>query len=384
MTPGFSLLSVKGYRRLRALEVRLRGFNVLIGANGVGKSSLLDIFDVLAASAEGNLQTTITELGGMASLLTADGRTNSIDLGLLMEQPDGAPLDYRLRLSSLAVGYVIQWEQLTQHRDASQPTPFKYIDASAPRVRYHEGGRLIEPNWDYKSEETALSQVPRTYRETESFRRLLTDVSAVYHGLDVSARAPVRSPQTLSPAQTPGFDGSDLVSCLYTIRETARDRFEAIEDALRVAFPEFERLDFPPVAAGRLTLAWKETSYTRPFYANELSEGILRFLWLATLLQSPGLPKITLIDEPEVSLHPEMLRLLSDLMREASARTQLVVATHSDRFVRFLEPKELVICDQDDTGGMITRRGDELDLECWMEDYTLDQLWSKGILGGRS
>ena len=93
------------------------------------------------------------------------------------------------------------------------------------------------------------------------------------------------------------------------------------------------------MAAGRLTLAWKEFGFARPFYASELSEGTLRFLWLATLLQSPGLPKVTLIDEPEVSLHPEMLRLLADLMREASARTQLIVATHSDRFVRFLEPK---------------------------------------------
>jgi len=96
------------------------------------------------------------------------------------------------------------------------------------------------------------------------------------------------------------------------------------------------------------------------------------------------LPKVTLIDEPEVSLHPEMLRLLTELMREASARSQLIVATHSDRFVRFLRPDELIVCDLDETGGMITRWADELDLKEWLEDYTLDQLWSQGILGGRS
>lgn len=108
------------------------------------------------------------------------------------------------------------------------------------------------------------------------------------------------------------------------------------------------------------------------------------FLWLATLLQSPGLPGVTLIDEPEVSLHPEMLRLLTDLMREASTRTQLIVATHSDRLVRFLDPGELIVCDLDEQGGMTTRWADALDLDAWLEDYTLDQLWSKGILGGRS
>jgi predicted ATPase len=196
-------------------------------------------------------------------------------------------------------------------------------------------------------------------------RRLVANVSEIYHSLDVSTRAPVRLPQIVSPAQIPGPDGKDLVSCLYTISQTARDRFEIIEDVLRAAIPTFERLDFPPVAAGRITVAWQDRGFTRPFYANELSEGTLRFLWLATLLQSPGLPMVTLIDEPEVSLHPEMLRLLADLMREASDRTQLVVATHSDRFVRFLEPAEIVVCDRDDAGGMSVLRADEIDLTAW-------------------
>jgi predicted ATPase len=78
-----------------------------------------------------------------------------------------------------------------------------------------------------------------------------------------------------------------------------------------------------------------------------------------------------------------MLRLLADLMREASERSQVIVATHSDRFVRFLHSDELVVCDRDDQGGMTVRRADELDLAAWLQDYTLDQLWSNGRLGGR-
>ena len=190
-------------------------------------------------------------------------------------------------------------------------------------------------------------------------------------------------PQALSPARTPGTNGEDLLSCLYTLRETERDRFEALEDALKAAFPTFQRLEFPPQSGGLLTLGWRDENFTRPIFANELSEGTLRFIWLATLLQSPGLPKVVLIDEPEVSLHPEMLRLLSDLMREASERTQLIVATHSDRFVRFLKPEELIVCDRDDLGGATFNRADDLDLAMWMDEYTLDQLWSMGRLGAR-
>jgi predicted ATPase len=116
---------------------------------------------------------------------------------------------------------------------------------------------------------------------------------------------------------------------------------------------------------------------------HQLSEGTLRFLWLATLLQSPGLTALTLIDEPEVSLHPELLNLLADLMREASRRTQLVVATHSDRFVRFLRAEEVVVIDSDEDGMSTLTWADQLDLGEWLKDYSLDELWSNGRLGAR-
>lgn len=188
----------------------------------------------------------------------------------------------------------------------------------------------------------------------------------------------------MRPTSLPGADGEDLVACLYSLRESNRDRFEAITDTLSAAFSSFERIDLPLAAAGLLSLAWKDRNYKQPFFAHQLSEGNLRFLWLVTLLQSPDLPTITMIDEPEVSLHPEMLRILAELMREATERTQLIVATHSDRFVRFLKPEELIICDMSKDGGSTLTRGSDLDLEAWLDDYSLDELWSLGRLGSRA
>jgi predicted ATPase len=181
----------------------------------------------------------------------------------------------------------------------------------------------------------------------------------------------------------PGSNGEDLVSCLYYLRETDPDRFEIVEDTLAAAFPDFERLGFPPVAAGTLAMTWKDKNFSKPLYMHQLSEGTLRFLWLVTLLQSRDLTAVTLIDEPEVSLHPELLKLLADLMREASQRTQLIVATHSDRLIRFLEPNEVLVCDAED--GLATMTwADSLDLEKWLEDYSLDELWAMNVIGGRS
>src|SRR5277367_6341858 len=187
----------------------------------------------------------------------------------------------------------------------------------------------------------------------------------------------------MQPATLPGKNGEELVSCLYYLREVERSRFEAVEDALRVAFPGFERLDFPPVAAGTLALTWRDRRLSRPLFMHQLSEGTLRFLWLATLLQSPGLTALTLLDEPEVSLHPELLSLLAELLREASRRTQLVVATHSDRLIRFLKPEEVVVVDSDEYGMSKLTWADSLDLNEWLKDYSLDELWSNGRIGAR-
>ena len=381
MAVGFSRLRAQGYRRIRDVTLELAPLNVLVGRNGVGKSSLLDLFNLLAASATGSLESSISDYGGMSAILSADGKARDISITLDQSQPEGTPpLEYSLTLSQEGYGYVISRESLTQQRQPNALKPFIYIDSNASRIRYHYDGKLVEPDWEHKPLETSLSQVPKMYREAERFRQQLDDMSPIYHGLDVSARAPVRMPQSLSIARMPGDDGEELLSCLYTMRETDRYRYEAVEDALRAAFPTFERLEFPPLSGGVLTLGWRERGLSRAIFANELSEGTLRFLWLVTLLQSPGLPGITLIDEPEVSLHPEMLRLLAELMREATERTQIIVATHSDRLVRFLKPSELVLCDQGHDGGVIAHRASDLDLKDWMEHYTLDQLWSMGRL----
>jgi predicted ATPase len=194
----------------------------------------------------------------------------------------------------------------------------------------------------------------------------------------------VKLPQQLKPVDMPGANGEDLVPFLFYLRETNRDCFEAIEDTLKSAFPGFESLSFPPAAAGMLSMTWKEKHFKSPLYMHQLSEGTLRFLWLISLFQSPGLSTVTMIDEPEVSLHPELLSLLADLMREASGRTQVIVATHSDRFIRFLNPSEVLVMDIDDNGFATAKWADTLDLDEWLKEYSLDEVWRFGRMGGRS
>lgn len=379
----FGQLKIKGFRRLSNVDITFRPLTVMVGANGVGKTSMLDVMTLLAASADGKLNDAISELSGIGSIASYDG-DKKIELALSMNVKDQSPIEYNISLASSGLAYEIQSEQLKQTRKQDR-SPFMHIDSHFTDVKYFEvdQGKLLRPNWEHSLSESSLSQVPKMFKEPEFFRRSLAS-STLYHVLNVAPRAPVRLPQLMRPSKLPGKDGEDLVSCLYYLRESDRDRFESIEDTLRAAFHDFERLDFPPVAAGTMTLAWKDRNYSRPMFAHQLSEGTLRFLWLITLLHSPSLPAITMIDEPEVSLHPEMLRLLAELFREASQRTQLMVATHSDRLVRFLDPSELAVMDMDENGMSSIRWADSLDIQTWMKDYSLDELWQMGRLGGRS
>jgi predicted ATPase len=391
---GLHRFHVQGFRRLHDinLDLRKRPFLVLIGANGAGKTSFLDAFSLLAAAASGNMNDTLSRMGGVSSLLTR-GKSRELSLYVEMPVPGYEPLRYDLHLMTQGTGYSISKESLSQVRPVGRDSPFMHIDSANGNTLYFdlEERRLvpaeqhapISPNWNYNHLETALFQVPKMFRQPEELRSILASVTQ-YHVLDVGSRAPVKLPQTMKPAILPGADGEDLAPYLYYLRESDSGRYEMIIDSLRAAFPDFEDLNFPPVASGMLTITWRDRKFNNPIYMHELSEGTLRFLWLVSLLHSPNLSTVTMIDEPEVSLHPELLSLLADLMREASKRTQLVVATHSDSFVRFLKPEELIVMDIGEDGYASATSAEAMDLDQWLAEYSLDEVWRMGRMGGRA
>ena len=376
-------VGIEGFRRLRDISVDMRPMMVMVGANGSGKTSFMDALSLVAYSAEGGLNRRLSEMGGAAETITR-GRQEDMKFRADMEVPDHNPLKYSMSISTQGHTYTLSQESLTQAREGYSQ-PFKHIESAYRDIRYFgtEENRLLRPNWEFNYLESSLSQVPKLFREAEELRRTLSAVTQ-YHVLDVGQRAPIKLPQLLRPVELPGENGENLVPFLFNLRETNYDKYEAIEDALRVAYPGFDSLNFPIAAAGMISMTWKDKAFRSPIYIHQLSEGTLRFLWLVSLLQSPGLTTITMIDEPEVSLHPELLAMLAELMREASKRTQVIVATHSDRLIRFLEPQEVVVMDIGEDGGTSMTWADTLDLDRWLAEYSLDEVWRMGRIGGRA
>jgi predicted ATPase len=384
-------LRVRDFRSLVDISVPLRGLNVMIGPNGAGKTALLETIQLLQRGSQQQLDDLIVEHGGIDSLINRGNggrRPNRTAIELMVDvgnpQRSVEPMVYTVELISLQRSPAKGMERL-EWQIYSNPPPLRYIDAHGERVRYFdpETKHLLEPDWQLRTNELALAQMPKNklFQEPEAFRDLLA--SAVYQSfLDVSPRSPVRLPQALTTGMRPGPNGEGLYSALFNLRSKAPDIYERILALLEQAFPGFERIEFDVVGAGQVTLMWLERSSRQPLYPNQLSEGTLRFLWLVTSLLSPAIPPLLMLDEPEVSLHPELLMLLAAVLQDAAANSQVLVATHSPDLIRWLRPEQVLVMDKIDGATSVTW-ADSLNLDAWLEEYTLRDLWLMGTLGGR-
>ncbi len=376
-------LRVTNFKRLRNIDCEMRPLTAVIGANGVGKTSLLDVLTLIGKSVKGLLGEFVMKSGGMGSILTRREGVSELSIGMKIPFERDPELEeycrYEFALAAQGHSYFVARESMVGE-GAGKPRPFVYIDAKYPDVRYWHYREMETASADrLKPSETFFSdaQMPYTPKVKDRLRCALYKASL----LDVDGD--IGKPQQLTPADSPGANGETLVSYLYNLRENSRDQYESYVFSIKRAFPNFESFSFPIVANGMVSLSWHESGLAGPLSAHQLSEGTLRFLWLAAVLASAS-SSLTLIDEPEISLHPELLRLLAALLREASTRSQIVVATHSDRLIGFLEPSEVAVMDRDEEGFATIAWADSMDLEEWLEDYTLDGLWRKGVLGGRA
>jgi len=377
-----SRLRVHGFKRLQHMEVGLSDLTVLVGPNSSGKTALLEAVRVLSRSADRALAQAVADLGGMVAVMSRGGDGLGPHFALRVPVTSSRVALYELTLRTVQSTHEVETEELW-----SGLAGVEHADLAFGFGLLH-GVRVVDPElrgWDprlgLERQETLLSDRPPGGSWVDELRAALASI-AFYGPVDAGPDAPIRLPQQVRPARLPRPSGEYLASTLQYKRSRDRWMFDRLEGVLRTAYPGFEGLDFEPVAAGSIMLTWSERG--KVYYANELSEGTLRFLLLASLLLTTELPALVLIDEPEVSLHPELLCLLSDLLQDASSRTQLLVATQSPELISWLKPEQIVVLDLDDEGWCQATPGDQLNLEDWLKDYTLGQLWTKGVIGGRS
>jgi predicted ATPase len=376
-------LHIQGYKALVDVTLPLQPLSVMIGPNGCGKTSVLEVFQLLKAGVDGNLQQFITDAGGINFLLAKQfNAPTNIQIGYKTTDSIYGEVEYKFSLRPLGIGYQVASEELISKASSWLNNQPSGTELSWKKLVQHRGKRSLDfAEVVTNSEIQKIENVPVEIRTRLKPKNIL-----ILDKFEIDQRAPVRLPQSLSPMTFPGKNGEALFSVLYNLRETRSSRrvFDQIIETLSIAFPNFSHIELPVVGAGQITLAWHDQNLTQPLYPNQLSEGTLRFLWLATLLLSPEPPPLILIDEPEISLHPELLKILAALLQDASTRTQIVVATQSADLIRWLSPEEILILDKEAGQTSVTSAADpSLNLNAWLKDYSLADLWLMGNLGGR-
>lgn len=371
MSDTIKRLTVEGFKSIRKLEdFEPRSLNVLIGANGAGKSNFVEFFRILRELIEQRLQLAVAKAGGADACLYMGSKVTDRLAAKLFFGANG----YEFALVPTADNRLVF---------ADESTMFEGFFGVTRRSlgKGHVEAKLRDHKDDLGV--TAKRGVPHyVYESVSSW--------VVYHFHDTSEKAGVRLQKPINDNEFLRPDAENLAAFLYRVQQMYPTYYARIRDAVRQAAPFFDDFKLRPVAGNQefIQLEWLQKDSDYPFRPSQLSDGTLRFICLATALLQPMLPPTVLFDEPELGLHPYALTLLADLFRQAARQygdyvsKQVIVSTQSAPLLNEFTPEDVIVVER--TEGQSTfRRLESARLSEWLEEYTLGELWQKNVLGGR-
>lgn len=353
-------VTIRGFRSIRALEdFEFTDLNVLVGANGSGKSNLISFFRLLRALVTGSLDRYLHDAGGVDDLLF-DGP----------KETERMQFEALFRCGALRFALEPSNAGLYSLTDES-PLPAAAGDRGQPGVRTDRTSDLVregdEPPWN-------LGDRRRVREAVESW--------GIYHFHDTSLRSGMRRFHLVEDDEGLRPDGSNLAPFLRRLKNTKPAVYRDLLNSCRLVVPFLEdfRLreeEFGP--SRKVRLSWKARGSDHPMQPYHLSDGTLRFLCLAAALLQPDPPSIIVIDEPELGLHPQAIGIVAELIRSAAVRTQVLVATQSPLFLDEFSVNELIVVSRSQ-GESRFERLDEQDYRVWLDEYTVGELWRKNVI----
>ncbi len=349
---------INGYKSIKSARIDLAPINILIGANGSGKSNFLSFFDFLNRLTNRKLTEYVALNGGENKILHKGKKhTNSISFKLEFEHGKNG---YGVQLQSGTEGFVFLSEDLL-----------------------YKGSTI---NINNAGNEANL-YVSDNYR-AEYIRNYLVGLRK-YHFHDTSINSPFTAYSNIENDKFYLYeDGNNLAAYLYNIYYTNKISYNRIVNIIQTIAPYFSDFYFPINEYGLsfleppIRLQWKDKFSDIVFGATDLSDGTLRFIALSVLFLQPTLPSTIIIDEPELGLHPAAIAKLAGMIQSAAARDcQVIMATQSTDLISHFLPEDIITVDQIDGQTVFNRLNSEY-LERWLEDYTIDDLWKRSIISG--
>lgn len=344
-------VKIQGYKSIRSLELDLKNRNILIGGNGAGKSNLLAFFEMLQHIRRYEFQNYTLKQGG-ANTILYNGRKITEECYFSIYR-DRWMFYGRLKPNNMDNFYF------------AQQGLYDYINC----INSYTADGFPEMKDEFIVEQ----------------EKVLSDIG-IYHFHDTSVSSAMKALCDRNDNIELAPDGRNIAAILYRIKLTNSQIYWEIVNIIRMVAPYFQ--DFilreNPLNPQKIRLEWRKEGCEIPFGAEQLSDGTLRFLCIATLLCAPEDMRkdVLCIDEPELGLHPFAVTVITELMKKYADERQIIAATQSIEFMNEFCPEDIIVVDSR-KGESFFRRVDENELKEWMEEYTLGELWQKNVIGGR-
>ena len=363
-------VTISGFKSIssnKPLTIELGNINVLLGANGSGKSNIISFFKMLNFMMSGGFQLFVEKAGTSQVFLNYGSKHTSIIKGEMCFESDTDIDQYKFELTNATPDrLIIKSEEVLFGKKVGGRIP-----------------QIIPLESDFK--ESALTH--RTTNKTiPIIRKILTECK-VYQFHDSSTESPVRQSSRVEFSDYLQAEGNNLASFIYSLKKNYPNNYERIVSYIRQIVPQFNDFYLEPNERGYVMLKWTDNSPNDYILLPEqFSDGTIRFIALATLLLQPQktMPNVIIIDEPELGLHPFAITQLAEMIKEASINTQVIIATQSPGLVDEFDANQITIIERDEeSGSTVANKLNEKELVDWLENYSLSELWDKNVLGGR-
>lgn len=353
-------ISIRGFKSIRRLDdFELGDVNVLIGANGAGKSNFIEFFRLLSEMAGKNLAGYVERNGGADGFLFNGPKTT-----------DEISAHFKFGKNE----YRFTLQPTVDERFLIAQESQKYELGSWSEIGSSEReSRLL----DVKDDSGLIGNKGVGYYVYHSVKGWV-----VYHFHDTEKNAGMRRSEIVQHHNRLESDASNIAPFLRHLRDAYPADYSRILDTLKLALPFFEDFRLDTETRGdreTVKLSWKQKGSDFPMQPYHLSDGSIRFICLATALLQPNPPSTVLVDEPELGLHPYAIELLGELI--CTARTQVVVSTQSPALVDCFEAEDVVVVSRAE-GATQLQRLDSESLSSWLNDYSLGDLWRKNVIQG--
>lgn len=391
-------LAIRNFRSLRRVSVSLQSLNVLVGPNESGKSNFLDVIQFLGDSVRDDLEPALNRRGGFDRVrFRGEQPSNSgpvvveVKAAVTTNSSPSAPDEYRLsfwtqRFTSRPSAYLMRDEQFTFKRTRGRGRRITIRGNKAEFIDTAREGQQSKSEVPLRRDSLGLStlrRLPADEGGTEVTR--IAELFSTFRVLDIDVAAARRPSRLTSGPLAP--DGSNLASFLIRLSED-EDRFEDLENDARHMIPGLRKIEFERIGGSSEAVAVKlmERGLRDLTDLADASYGTIRVLVLLAALYDPSPPLLTCIEEVDHGLHPYIFDRLVERLREASSKTQFLIATHSPALVNRLDPKELIVCERGrDGASRIPAIATDLinqKKELFDGRLGLGEIWFSGTLGG--